>query len=47
MGLKLTLHKIGQGHSRVMSYTDFVERYSMMLHAKFLNHRPSGSEEDC
>ena len=39
-------HKIGQGYSRVTIYTNFEELHSLMLHAKFQNHRPSGSEED-
>ena len=38
--------KIGQGHPRVMIYTNFVDLYSLMFHAKFQNHRPPGSEED-
>ena len=29
-----------------MIYINFVERYSQMLHTKFQNHRPSGSEEE-
>ena len=29
-----------------MIYTNFVDLHSLMLHAKFQNHRPSGSEED-
>ena len=29
-----------------MIYTNFVELRSLMLHAKFPNYRPSGSEED-
>ena len=29
-----------------MIYTNFVELHSLMLHTKFQNHRPSGSEED-
>ena len=29
--------------SRVMIYTNFVELHCLMLHAKFQNHRPSGS----
>ena len=29
-----------------MIYTNFVELYSLMLQAKFQNHRPSGSEEE-
>ena len=39
-------HKIGQGHPRVMVYINFVELHSLMLHAKFQNHRPSGSDEE-
>ena len=38
--------KIGQGHPRVMIYTNFVDLHSLMLHGKFQNHRPSGSEEE-
>ena len=38
--------KIGQGHPRVMIYTNFVELHSQMLHTKFRNHRPSGSEDE-
>ena len=38
---------MGQGHPRVMVYTNFVELDCLMLHAKFQNHRPYGScEED-
>ena len=29
-----------------MIYTNFVERLSLMLHAKFQNHRPSGSGKE-
>ena len=29
-----------------MIYTKFVELNSQILHAKFQNHRPSGSEEE-
>ena len=29
-----------------MIYTHFVDLHSLMLHAKFQNHRPPGSEED-
>ena len=29
-----------------MIYTNFVDLCSLMLHAKFQNHRLSGSEED-
>ena len=36
----------GQGHPRVMIYTNFVELHCLMLHAKFQNHRPSGSGEE-
>ena len=43
--LSLPCREIGQGHSRVMIYT-FVDLRSLMLHAKFQNHRPSGSEEE-
>ena len=39
-------HKIGQGHPRVMIYINSVDLYSLMLHAKFQNHRPHGSEEE-
>ena len=42
----LTLHKIGQGHPRVMIYINFVELQSLMLHTKFQNHWPSGSGEE-
>ena len=44
--LSCPCRKIGQGHPRVMIYTNFVELYSQMLHTKFQNHRPSGSEEE-
>ena len=30
----------------VIIYINFVELLSLMLHAKFQNHRPSGSGED-
>ena len=43
---QVDLAKIGQGHPRVMIYTNFVELHCLMLHAKFQNHRPSGSGED-
>ena len=36
-------HKIGQGHPKVMIYINFEELLSLMLHAKFRNHRLSGS----
>ena len=29
-----------------MIYINFVELHSQMLHTKFQNHRPSGSEEE-
>ena len=29
-----------------MIYVNFEELYTLMLHAKFQNHRPSGSEEE-
>ena len=43
--LSLPCRKIGQGHLRVMIYANLVELYSQMLHAKFQNHRLSGSVE--
>ena len=43
---KLTLHKIGQGHPRFMIDIHSVDRHSLILYAKFQNHRHSGSEED-
>ena len=36
---------MGQGHHRVMIYINFIKLYCLMLHAKFQNHRPSGSGE--
>ena len=36
-------HKIDQGHLRVMTYVNFVKLSPKMLHAKFQNHRSSGS----
>ena len=39
-------HNIAQGHPKVMIYINFVELFSLMLHAKFHNHRLSGSGED-
>ena len=39
-------HKIDQGHPKVMIYINFVELLSLMLHAKFQNHRPPGSGEE-
>ena len=38
--------KIGEGHLRVMIYTNFVELHCLLLHAKFQNHRSSGSGEE-
>ena len=34
---------MGQGHPRVMININFIKLYCLMLHAKFQNHRPSGS----
>ena len=44
----LPSHKIGhgQGQPRVNIYINFVELESPMLHAKFYDHRASGSEEE-
>ena len=36
---------MGQGQLRVMIYINFIKLYCLMLHAKFQNHRPSGSGE--
>ena len=44
--LSCPCREIGQGHPSVMIYTNFVDLCSLMLHAKFQNHRPSGSEEE-
>ena len=38
--------KLGQGHPRVIIYINFVELESPMLHAKFQDHRTSGSGEE-
>ena len=38
--------KIGQGHHRVMIYTNIVVLESSMLHAKFLRNRSTGSGEE-
>ena len=38
---KLTLRAFVSGE-----LINFVDLHSLMLHAKFQNHRPSGSEED-
>ena len=35
--------KIGQGQPRVIIYLNFVELESLMLHAKFKDHRTSSS----
>ena len=43
--LSLPCLEIGQGHSSVI-YTNFVDLRSLMLHAKFQNHRLSGSEDE-
>ena len=37
---------IGQGQPRVIIYINFVELESPMLHAKFQDHRTSGSGEE-
>ena len=37
---------IGQDYPRVMIYINFVEILSLMLHAKFQNHRLSGFGEE-
>ena len=44
--LSFPCREMGQGHPSVMIYTNFVDLHSLMLHAKFQNHRPSGFEED-
>ena len=44
--LRTGIYKIRQGHPKVMIYINFVELLSLMLHAKFQNHRPSGSGEE-
>ena len=41
-----TKTRIGQGQPRVIIYINFVELESPMLHAKFQDHRTSGSGED-
>ena len=38
--------KIGQDQPRVTFYINFVELKSSMLHAKFQDHRTSGSGEE-
>ena len=45
-GFDWPCREIGQGHPSVTIYTNFVDLRSLMLHAKFQNHRPSGSEEE-
>ena len=44
--LSCPCHKIGQGYRRIMIYITFVELYCLVLHAKFQDHRPSGSGEE-
>ena len=39
-------NKIGQSQPRVIIYINFVELESQMLHAKFQDHRTSGSGEE-
>ena len=41
-----TTSKIGQGQPRIIIYINFVELESPMLHAKFQDHRTSGSGEE-
>ena len=41
-----TVSKLGQGQPRVIIYTNFVELESPILHAKFQDHRTSGSGEE-
>ena len=43
---ELKTNKIGQGQPRVIIYINFVELESQMLHAKFQDHKTSGSGED-
>ena len=38
--------KIGQGQPRVIIYINFVELESPVLHAKFQDHKTSGSGEE-
>ena len=38
--------KTGQGQPRVIIYMNFVEFESPMLHAKFQDHRTSGSGDE-
>ena len=44
--LSLPCRKIGQGQPRVMIDINFVDLHSLMLHAKFQNHRSSGSKKE-
>ena len=37
---------MGHGQPRVIIYIKFVEHESPMLHAKFQDHKTSGSEEE-
>ena len=39
----LTCRKMGQGQHRIIIYINFVEPKSIMLHAKFQDHRICGS----
>ena len=39
-------HKIGQGHSRVIIWTNYDGQESWMLHTKFRGNRPAGSGDD-
>ena len=36
---------MGQGQPRVVIHINYIKLYCLMLHAKFQNHRPSGSGE--
>ena len=37
---------IGQGQPRIIIYINFIELESLVLHAKFQDHRNSGSGEE-
>ena len=39
-------HKIGQGHCRVIIWTNYDGQESSMLHTKFRGNRPAGSREE-
>ena len=39
-------NKIGQSHPEVMIYIHLIDLHFLMFHAKFQNHRPSGSGEE-